>query len=34
MTTTNDEQPERRVDLLETLGRGLGLIKDDDRKED
>lgn len=34
MTTTNDEQPERRVDLLEQLGMGLGLIKDDDRKED
>lgn len=30
MTTTNDEQPERRVDLLEHLGRGLGLIKDDE----
>lgn len=33
MTTTNDEQPERRVDPLEHLGRGLGLIKDDDRKD-
>lgn len=34
MTTTNDDQqPARHVDLLEELGRGLGLIKDDDRKD-
>lgn len=31
--TTTDENDEKSVDLLEELGRGLGLIKDDDRKD-
>lgn len=34
MTTKNDDQhDDRRIDLVEALSRGLGLIREDDRKD-